>query len=151
VLRSLTNAMAVLQRAPGSGATTDFEMRLFMQAVPRLGNTRDGNLRLIEIGRRLAQRRIEEAAIWRRHAGEPELMDRINALPPVFSESDERFLSQDAVPVSNAPRVRSAQPQATVAGNPAEPPPAAAAPRPRARNAHGQVLEYDGSAWVPVR
>ncbi len=100
VLRSLTNGMAVLQRAPGSGATTDFEMRLFMQAVPRLGNTRDGNLRLIDIGRRLARRRQEEAAIWRRHAGEPDLMDRLNALPPVFTEEDQQFL-QDATPVSD--------------------------------------------------
>ena len=101
VLRSLTNSMAVLQRAPGSGATTDFEMRLYMQAVPRLGNTRDGNLRLIDIGRRLAQRRIEEASIWRRHAGEPDVMERIEALPRVFTENDTRFLMQDAVPASD--------------------------------------------------
>jgi hypothetical protein len=104
VLRSLTNGMAVLQRAPGSGATTDFEMRLFMQAVPRLGNTREGNLALIDMGRRLAARRMEEATIWRRHAGDPDIFDRINALPPVFTEQDQRFLSGDATPVNDGPQ-----------------------------------------------
>ena len=51
VLRGITNQLAALQRVPGSGATTDFEMRLFMQAVPRLGNTREGNLQLLDLGR----------------------------------------------------------------------------------------------------
>jgi hypothetical protein len=142
VLRSITNGLAVLQRAPGSGATTDFEMRLYMQAVPRLGNTREGNLRLIDMGRRLARRRMEEAEVWRRHAGEPDLMERLNALPPVFSEEDQRFLGEDAMPA--------ASPGPGGVGT-AEPPAAAAPSRPRARNAQGQTLEYNGSAWVPVQ
>lgn len=147
VLRSITNGLAVLQRAPGSGATTDFEMRLYMQAVPRLGNTRQGNLMLIDMGRRLAQRRLAEADIWRRHAGEPDLMERLNALPPVFSPEEINVLEQDATPTS-AP-VPGA-PQATVGGRPVEPPAPAATPR-RARNAQGQVIEWNGSAWVPVQ
>ena len=92
ILNALTGQLAGLQRIPGSGATTDYEMRLFLQAVPRLGNTRDGNLALLDMGRRLARRRIEEAAIWRRHVGQPDLMERLDALPPVFGDSDMEVL-----------------------------------------------------------
>jgi len=102
VLRGITNQLAALQRVPGSGATTDFEMRLFMQAVPRLGNTRDGNLQLLDLGRRLAQRRIEEANVWRRFAGSEDLFERLDALGPVFSPAEREFLEKGpaAMPTS---------------------------------------------------
>jgi hypothetical protein len=130
---------------PGSGATTDFEMRLYMQAVPRLGSTREGNLALVRMGRRLAERKIQEAGIWRRHAGDADLMDRLDGLGPVFTPEDRRLLENDATPVAG--------PQSAGPGGVgvAEPPAAAPAARPRARNAQGQTLEYNGSAWVPVQ
>jgi len=105
ILNALTGQLAGLQRIPGSGATTDYEMRLFLQAVPRLGNTRDGNLALLDMGRRLARRRIEEAAIWRRHVGQPDLMERLDALPPVFGDSDMEVLM-------SGPAARAAPPPA---------------------------------------
>lgn len=148
VLRSITNGLAVLQRAPGSGATTDFEMRLFMQAVPRLGNTREGNLRLIEMGRRLAQRRIEEAGIWRRHAGEPDLLDRIAALPAVFSEEEKQLLQQDATPVNNPGAGGPAPvPGATAALGP-PPPPRVGEVRNGFRFSGGNPA--DQNSWAPV-
>jgi len=108
ILNALTGQLAGLQRIPGSGATTDYEMRLFLQAVPRLGNTRDGNLALLDMGRRLARRRIEEAAIWRRYVGQPDLMERLDALPPVFGDSDMEVLMSGpaarAAPLSAPPR-----------------------------------------------
>lgn len=119
VLRSITLNLATLQRVPGSGATTDMEMRLYMQAVPRLGGTREGNLALIDMGRRLAQRRIAEADIYRRHAGEPDLMERLNALPPVFTPEEINTLQQDATPASGPARP---------AGIQADPPAAPAIP-----------------------
>ena len=104
ILNALTNQLAGLQRIPGSGATTDYETRLYLQAVPRLGNTRDGNLALLDMGRRLARRRIEEAAIWRRHVGQPDLMERLDALPPVFGDSDmEVLMSGPAAPAAPPP------------------------------------------------
>lgn len=93
VLRSLTNQLASLQRIPGSGATTDTDMRLFLQSVPRLGNTREGNVALLDMGRRLAERRIEEARIWRQHVGQPDLIDRLNALPPIFRDDEREMLA----------------------------------------------------------
>lgn len=145
VLRAITTQLGVLQRVPGSGATTDFEMRLYMQAVPRLGTTREGNLALVRMGRRLAERKIAEAGLWRRHAGEPDLMDRLDALGPVFSQEDRRILGDDATPVSE----QGGQPGPGGVGV-AEPPPPAQA-RPRARNAQGAVVEWNGIAWVPAQ
>lgn len=97
VLRSIQNQMASLQRLPGSGATSDRDMALFLQAVPRLGNTREGNLALVDMGRRLMQRRIEEAGVWRRNIGSPDLQDRLDALGPVFNERDREMLMGGAI------------------------------------------------------
>jgi hypothetical protein len=106
ILDSITTQLAVLQRAPGSGPTTDFEMRMFLRAVPELGKTREGNLQLLDMGRRLARRRIEEANIWRRNAGAPDIMDKLDGLGPVFNENERQMLN-DAIVVSgpspNAP------------------------------------------------
>jgi hypothetical protein len=98
ILDSITTQLAVLQRAPGSGATSDFEMRMFLRAVPQLGKTREGNLQLLDMGRRLARRRIEEANIWRRNAGAPDIMDKLDNLGPIFNE-EERQMLNDAIAV----------------------------------------------------
>lgn len=118
VLRSITNQLASLQRIPGSGATTDTDMRLFLQSVPRLGNTRDGNMALLDMGRRLAERRIEEARIWRQHVGQPDLIDRLNALPPVFRDDERAMLA--GAPAQAAPGV--AGPAGMTMTPPAAPP-----------------------------
>ena len=94
VLTALRNQMAGLQRLPGSGATSDRDMALFLQAVPRLGNTREGNLALIDLGERLMRRRIDEARVWRENIGRPELMDRLDALGSVFSPEERQMLQQ---------------------------------------------------------
>jgi hypothetical protein len=93
VLRGITTQLAVLQRAPSSGATSDMELRLYMQAVPRLGNTREGNMQLLDMGRRLMRRRLEEATIFRENIGRPDLYDRLNSLPPVFSDEERQMLA----------------------------------------------------------
>jgi soluble lytic murein transglycosylase-like protein len=113
ILDSITTQLAVLQRAPGSGATSDFEMRMFLRAVPQLGKTREGNLQLLDMGRRLARRRIEEANIWRRNAGAPDIMDKLDNLGPIFNE-EERQMLNDAIAVSDtaAPRPGAAEPRA---------------------------------------
>jgi len=150
VLRGITNQLAALQRVPGSGATTDFEMRLFMQAVPRLGNTREGNLQLLDLGRRLAQRRIEEANVWRRFAGSEDLFERLDALGPVFSTAEREFLEKGpaALPASG-PSIPGPGGVGT-----AEPPQRPAAPAP------GTVMQgfrfrggnpADRNNWEPVR
>lgn len=121
VLNSLRNQLAALQRVPGSGATSDRDMALYLQAVPRLGNTREGNLKLIDMGRRLMERRIQEAGVWRRNIGQPDIMEKLDELGPVFSAEERQILQQDATPlrdqtsnaVSNARGGFSAAPPAT--------------------------------------
>jgi hypothetical protein len=104
VFRALTATLAPLQRVEGSGATSDRDIGLYLQAVPRLGNTREGNLALVDMGRRAAGRRIEEATIWRQYAGTPDVMDRLNALPPLWSDEERAML--------RPPRATSGQPVA---------------------------------------
>jgi len=99
VLNSLRNQLASLQRVPGSGATSDRDMALYLQAVPRLGNTREGNLKLIDMGRRLMERRIQEAGVWRRNIGQPDIMEKLDELGPVFSAQERQILQQDAMPL----------------------------------------------------
>ena len=99
VLNSLRNQLASLQRVPGSGATSDRDMALYLQAVPRLGNTREGNLKLIDMGRRLMERRIQEAGVWRRNIGQADIMEKLDELGPVFSAQERQILQQDAMPL----------------------------------------------------
>ena len=98
VLNSLRNQLASLQRVPGSGATSDRDMALYLQAVPRLGNTREGNLKLIDMGRRLMERRIQEANVWRRNIGQSDIMEKLDELGPIFSTEERQLLQQDAMP-----------------------------------------------------
>lgn len=64
VIKSVQTQLAVLQRIPGSGATTDFEMDLYLRSVPGLNTTPEGNLALIAIGEKLAKRTLED---WDRY------------------------------------------------------------------------------------
>lgn len=93
VLQSITARLAPAQRVAGSGASSDRDVNLFLQAVPRLGRTRDGNLQILDMGERVANRTIEIAQLWRRHAGQPDLIERINALPPIFSDEERQALA----------------------------------------------------------
>jgi hypothetical protein len=93
VLQSITARLAPAQRIAGSGATSDRDINLFLQAVPRLGRTRDGNLQILDMGERVANRTIEITQLWRRHAGQPDLIERINALPPIFSDEERQMLA----------------------------------------------------------
>lgn len=58
VLQGMQTKLGSLSRLPGSGATSDMEMSLYMQSAPSLFNSQTGNLALASIGKKLAQRRI---------------------------------------------------------------------------------------------
>lgn len=59
VLQGMQTRLGTLMRVPGSGATSDMEMSLYMQGVPSLMNTQQGNIALADIGQKLMQRRME--------------------------------------------------------------------------------------------
>ncbi len=94
VLQSITARLAPAQRIAGSGATSDRDINLYLQAVPRLGRTREGNMQILEMGERVADRTLEIARLWRQYAGSPDLIDIINKLPPIFSDEERRALTE---------------------------------------------------------
>lgn len=67
VLQGVQTRLGSLQRLPGSGATSDMEMQMYMQAVPSLLNTQKGNLALASIGEKLARRRMANYEGWAKH------------------------------------------------------------------------------------
>jgi hypothetical protein len=132
VLQSITARLAPAQRIAGSGATSDRDINLFLQAVPRLGRTREGNLQILEMGERVADRTLEIARLWRQHAGSPDLIDIINKLPPIFSDEERRALTEPGGVRPSAPLQAAPQPGGVAGpgGMTLQPPPAAQ-PMPR--------------------
>jgi hypothetical protein len=61
--QALINHLVPQQRVPGSGATTDFDARMFIGALPRLINQPEGNQIIIETMRGLAQAKVARAEI----------------------------------------------------------------------------------------
>jgi hypothetical protein len=59
VLQGMQTRLGTLLRVPGSGATSNMEMSLYMQGVPGLFNTQKGNIALATIGKKLVQKRLE--------------------------------------------------------------------------------------------
>lgn len=88
VLQGMQTRLAPLLRLPGSGSTSDMEMRLYVQAVPGLVNTQKGNVALAEIGEKLAQRRIKNYEGWAKH-----YMETGN--PFDYKSDDAPLLSQE--------------------------------------------------------
>lgn len=110
LMNSLATQMAVLQRVPGSGATTDFEMKLYLQAVPGLDLTVAGNRQLLNMGRKLAARNMEIAEMMEDYIVTNGKIDRgfrekVKALGPVFSPEEIQILESKAAEKSK-PKVR---------------------------------------------
>lgn len=85
MLQSIAVQYAPLFRQPG--ATSNMEMQLYMQAGPRLGDTRDANLQKLEMMERLQQRAGDIMDVVRRHAGSPDLQRRLAELDtPIFTD-----------------------------------------------------------------
>lgn len=64
--QSIVSRMAPRMRVAGSGATSDFEMRQFLQALPTLGNTPQGNEIIANTLESLQQHRMAAADIGSR-------------------------------------------------------------------------------------
>lgn len=83
--KAIVAKMAPTMRAPGSGATSDFEMRQFLEALPGLGKTPGGNEIISNTLTALSEHRIASAEIGSRAlAGEitpREAEKQLRALP----------------------------------------------------------------------
>jgi hypothetical protein len=60
---ALINRLTPQQRVPGTGATSDFDARMFRDSLPRLMNTPEGNALILDTMERLAKNKMDRAEI----------------------------------------------------------------------------------------
>jgi hypothetical protein len=78
---SIVDKLTPSQRVPGTGATSDYEARLFKASLPRLINTPEGNAIIEQTLSGLAQSKLERAGIAEKAlAGEMSPKEALNAL-----------------------------------------------------------------------
>lgn len=106
---AIITRLAPQMRVPGSGATSDFEMRKFLEALPGLGKTPEGNEIIAQTFEALQQHRIAAADIASRAlAGEIKPADaekEIRALPDPMTLWKKGNSGAAPAP-SSAPKVR---------------------------------------------
>lgn len=104
---SLIDYLTPRMRVPGSGATSDYEMQTFKNALPSLMGTPEGNKLVIDTLTRLAQRRVEMAAIAQDYlAGTIEYEDavtRMRALPDPLETFKASAGPKAAAPAADVP------------------------------------------------
>ncbi len=88
VLQAMQTRLGTLLRVPGSGATSNFEMALYMQGVPGLLNSQQGNIALANIGEKLIKRRMENYEALQRYVLE-------NGTTVGFQPNDEPVLTPE--------------------------------------------------------
>lgn len=149
VLQQVQRQLELAATPRGQGAITENERALVRQAVPILLSTPEGARSAIGLIRQLDDYETQIARIYRenarRHGGTPD---------PVTVRSEiADFVTQNQPPDVQAviDQFSPQQQPAAAPGVSAEPPAAAQPQRPRARNAQGQVIEWNGSAWAPVQ
>jgi hypothetical protein len=67
-VQSLANQLAIGMRQPGTGTMTDKDMDVFLQSVPSLQNSPDGNMRIMETMAAFAEKKQKEAEIMQAYA-----------------------------------------------------------------------------------
>lgn len=119
------NQMMPMMRAPGSGSTSDFEMRTFASALPGLLNTQGGNELIAQYYERIAERASQIRAIAEKHITEKKGLtgtgyaDEIKKLGPLFSK-DEIAQMQEAAKVANGGKPSSARAPLQTFGGPTQ-------------------------------
>lgn len=113
---ALINEMMPKMRAPGSGATSDFEMRAFAGALPALSNLPGGNEKIAEYWQRIADRALKVQEIAEGHIGTSKALtgtkyaQEVKALGPIFSKDElnqMQALAKVKQPVSDRPSLDS--------------------------------------------
>lgn len=63
LMKSLQSYLTPRMRVPGSGATSDMEMKAFLDSLPNLLRTEGGNQRVVDVFTKMAQRKTRAAEI----------------------------------------------------------------------------------------
>jgi hypothetical protein len=93
---SIRTKLAPQLRVPGSGATTDFEYRMYLNAIPNLLTTKAGRTLMVQYAQRMSERESEAADLYAELAGMTEdgsvpmklYRERIKAMGPLFSKEE---------------------------------------------------------------
>jgi hypothetical protein len=93
---SIRTKLAPQLRVPGSGATTDFEYRMYLNAIPNLLTTKAGRTLMVQYAQRMSERESEAADLYAELAGMTEdgsvpmklYRERIKAMGPLFTPEE---------------------------------------------------------------
>lgn len=95
-VQSIVARIAPRLRVPGSGTTSDRDLALFLQSLPSLANSPEGNRLIISTLRAFAQRGIQEAQIVNDGIGQgkprSQIQRDLQALGPVITTEQARAL-----------------------------------------------------------
>jgi hypothetical protein len=67
-VQALANQLAIGMRQPGTGTMTDKDMDVFLQSVPSLQNTPDGNRKIMQTMAAFAEKKQQEATMMQQYA-----------------------------------------------------------------------------------
>ena len=115
LIQSIASRIAPQMRATGSGSSSDRDVQLFLQSIADLSRTPEGNLKIIQNFKSLADRKKQEQRILEDmiSAGEflpSRFLERADALGPVFNEDQRREL-EDAAGIMAVNAAQPATPQ----------------------------------------
>jgi len=135
--RSLQTRGATQLRAPGSGSTTDFEMRAFLDSFPQLSQSERGRTLLAKYANKFAdrQRKLADYArgLLKENSYSLEKMASFdNGLGTIFEDDITQLIGERPAPSRTAP-APSAPPAPAPVPAPAAAPPAAPASAPAGR------------------
>jgi hypothetical protein len=93
---SIRTKLAPQLRVPGSGATTDFEYRMYLNAIPNLLTTKAGRRLMVEYAQKMSDREAAAADLYAELAGMTEdgsvpmrlYRERIKAMGPLFTKEE---------------------------------------------------------------
>lgn len=154
---AIVDRLTPQQRVPGSGATSDFDAKMFKSALPRLINTPEGNALIMDTLDALNDYRLARAAIVERQQmgeiDEKQAIQELRQLPSPQKVFQERLKGA----LEGAAKFR-------VTGEPKDAKGAPAAPQAKGGAAPqfkdgqtathpqtGEKVEFRGGKWVPVK
>jgi hypothetical protein len=88
LLSSVSQRLIPIVREPGP--TSEKELAIYLRAVPGLMQSQEGRVKVAEITKRMVDRSVEIARVYREHLGKPELFDKLAELDKPLLTDDQR-------------------------------------------------------------
>lgn len=154
--QALINKLVPTQRQPGSGTMSDRDVELFTRSLPSLWNAPGGNQKILSVMRGLAQYKQTQGEIATAVMnGQMSRQDAAKALQSIPNPLAEFKAGQPGAAKPKAPpRVgedRYGPSRIYNPNPPASSPGGAKYPNRAVNRQTGEIIEWDGSNWVPVQ